>query len=227
MTAMDKQQLRWPILRVIRCLFCTDSVEIPDVNTSISGGGGEVDGGVGRPSDLKDVVGMRFEGVEFELEFPDIPERDGLQGSTKQRVRSPMNPTLSLEPVRSRYSLLGANATVLTSAACPSTCELGLLELSLRVSQLNDVRMEHPLRFVHSHHELLVVSDRAKHVVVLRMPVDILIESVPLLSLLKPLTATTEECPVYFRRGCNEGSFLLYASISLTLLSKLHNEQVY
>lgn len=48
--------------------------------------------------------------------------------------------------MRSRYSLLGANATVLTSAACPSTWELGLLEFSLRVSQLisvSNVRRAH------------------------------------------------------------------------------------
>jgi hypothetical protein len=38
--------------------------------------------------------------------------------------------------VSTRCSLLGANATALTAPSCASIWELGLLEFSLRVSQL-------------------------------------------------------------------------------------------
>lgn len=49
------------------------------MNPSISRGGREVNRGMRGPGDLEDVVGVGFERVKFQLEFPDVPERDGLE----------------------------------------------------------------------------------------------------------------------------------------------------
>lgn len=97
--------------------------------------------------------------MKLELKFSDIPKCDGLYGLAQIQMSDRLR-TLSLDPVKTRCSLLGANAIVLTSAVCPSTCELGLLEFSLRVSQLEWIDQEWTFGWLENpHHELLVVAD--------------------------------------------------------------------
>jgi hypothetical protein len=105
------------------------------MDAPVCGRRGKVDGGVRGPGDGKDVVCVGFEGVEFERKLADVPQAYCLEGQ-RGRSAGAVKHTLSLEPVMRRYSLLGAKATALTSAECPSTCELGLAEFSLLVSHL-------------------------------------------------------------------------------------------
>lgn len=44
------------------------------MDSAVGGGGGKVDGRVRGPSDGQDIVGVRFERVEFEGELSNIPE---------------------------------------------------------------------------------------------------------------------------------------------------------
>ena len=78
MPSVDEQQLGRTILGIVWRLFGSDRIEVPDVDSTISSGRGKVDGRVGGPSNLKDVVGVAVKGVEFEIELSDVPEGDGL-----------------------------------------------------------------------------------------------------------------------------------------------------
>lgn len=75
---MHEQQLGRAVLGIIWRLLLTDCGKIPDMHTTVCAGGREVDGGVRGPRDLQDVVGVRLEGVELEIDLSDVPERDGL-----------------------------------------------------------------------------------------------------------------------------------------------------
>jgi hypothetical protein len=48
------------------------------MDATVGASGSEVDRGVGGPGDLQHVVGVRLKGMQFQVDFPDVPESDGL-----------------------------------------------------------------------------------------------------------------------------------------------------
>jgi len=80
-SAVNEKEFRWAVFSVIRGLFLADGSEIPDVNSTVGASRGKVDGRVWRPSDLKNVIGVRLERMKFEREFSDIPKRNSLKST--------------------------------------------------------------------------------------------------------------------------------------------------
>jgi len=78
MPSMHEQQLWRSIIRIVRRLFFSDLGDVPDVYSSIGGGGSKDCFRVRGPGELDDFVCVGFEGVEFGGEFSEIPEGDGL-----------------------------------------------------------------------------------------------------------------------------------------------------
>jgi hypothetical protein len=77
--SVDKEELGRPVFGVVGRLLSADGVEVPDVDTAVGRGRGEMDGGVGGPGELVDFIGVGFERVELGLELADVPQADGLQ----------------------------------------------------------------------------------------------------------------------------------------------------
>lgn len=60
---VNEEELRRTVFRVVWSLLGPNGAEIPDVDASVRGGGREVCRGVGRPLDLQNIIGVRFERV--------------------------------------------------------------------------------------------------------------------------------------------------------------------
>lgn len=84
--------------------------------------------------------------------------------------------TLSEDPVSRSVSLLGLKATELISFSCASTCWLGEVYESFRVSQLKPECEHRSLRSKgrSSHHQLPVIASRRKYILFCCVPRDIL-----------------------------------------------------
>lgn len=78
MSSMHEQQLGRSVVRVVGGLLLPDLGDVPDVHSSIGGGGSKDGFRVGGPGELDDLVGVGFERVEFGGEVSEIPEGDGL-----------------------------------------------------------------------------------------------------------------------------------------------------
>lgn len=78
MTTMDKQKLGRSVFGIVGSLFGTNSIEVPDVDTTIGRGGCKVDGRCGGPGKLKDIVSMSLERVVFGGKLSKIPKSNGL-----------------------------------------------------------------------------------------------------------------------------------------------------
>ena len=59
-------------------LLLADLGEVPDVEAPVGAGGGEDGLVVGRPLHLKDLILVRLEGVQLQLEVPQVPQRHSL-----------------------------------------------------------------------------------------------------------------------------------------------------
>jgi len=81
---MNEEQLRRSVVRVVWSLFFSDLGDVPDVDSSIGGGGSEDCFRVRGPGELDDFVRVGFEGVEFGGEVSEIPEGDGLVSEANQ-----------------------------------------------------------------------------------------------------------------------------------------------
>lgn len=134
--AVHKEELGRPVLGVVGRLFCANRVEVPHVDAPVASRRRKVHRRVRRPRNLQHVVGVRLERVQLERELTDIPQANCLLSAVGGAVKL----TWSDEPVMRRLGLLGANATALISALCPSTCWEGLDEFSSRVSQIMSLR---------------------------------------------------------------------------------------
>ena len=69
----------------LRALLFSNLAEIPDVKTSVGSGGREYGFVMRRPLDLKDLVFVRLERVEFQFEIAQIPQSDGLIGGPRRQ----------------------------------------------------------------------------------------------------------------------------------------------
>lgn len=73
MSPMDKHELRRSILCIVGCLLCADMVQIPDMDSAIFRGRGEMKWRMRGPGELRDCAMVAFEGVEFSVKVTDIP----------------------------------------------------------------------------------------------------------------------------------------------------------
>lgn len=134
-TTMHEQQLGRAVLGVVGRLLRANGVQVPDMHSAVRRRGRKVHRRVRRPGELQDVVRVALKRVQLGRQLAHVPQRNGLPG---QQGASPAHRrlTLSADPVRRRCELLGAKAMALIPSSCAWTCEAGLPELALRVSQL-------------------------------------------------------------------------------------------
>lgn len=72
------QQLRRSVLRILRALLLPDLAQIPDVEAAVGARAGEDGLVVWRPLHLEDLVLVRLERVQLQLQVAQVPERYGL-----------------------------------------------------------------------------------------------------------------------------------------------------
>ena len=76
---MYKQQLRWTVLLIIRRLFNSDLVQVPNINPSITRRRRKDGGVVGRPRETQDFIGMGLKCVNLGCRFTQIVEANRLE----------------------------------------------------------------------------------------------------------------------------------------------------